>query len=381
MCLLMHKPAASVITRELADDIYKRNEDGFGIMYAEDNMLYTQKTLGNADAIWEIIQANQHREMLLHWRMRTHGNIDLTNCHPYEVYGDGSTMPVYMMHNGVLSTGNSKDATKSDTWHYIRDWIHPLTANDPSILFTHQMRTFISGHIGSSNKFAMMNHLGEVSICNRTSGIEHAGLWFSNTYAWDASKFGAVRPAYSGGYGYSRGYDDDWRYDRYMDTKATKPVTKSTPIAQTKTKQLTLPETGKRGRGRPRKHPVVTTTPTTEPTAPKHVPDLRSILVSDVRTLLKAGGLDTADKGVSNAALGKLVALLGYSDVADLVQMCEYGEMTEHQLLDCMNDPSMAWLFMYGTPMQLTADQQRSAAHDNARQAEVLGFSEWMDNL
>lgn len=115
----------------------------------------------------------------VHLRMRTHGNIDLDNCHPYEIADGGG----YLMHNGVLSFGNAKDTSKSDTWHYCRDHLDE-TAKDYD-LHNDEVIATIGKHIGSGNVFALMTGDGTISVVNRERGIEVQGVFFSNLYAWE----------------------------------------------------------------------------------------------------------------------------------------------------------------------------------------------------
>ena len=188
MCLLFFKPAAVRFTDAQLTDMYVKNPDGFGVMFARDNVLHISKNLGSVHDWIEFHRKYEHVDACWHTRMKTHGNIDLENAHPYPVYGFDAAhpLPVAMMHNGVLHTGNRADTTKSDTWHYIRSFLHPLTAKDPDVIFSPEFNDVISKHIGSSNKFAFMDSKGRVQIINKSAGIEWGGAWFSNTYAWSA---------------------------------------------------------------------------------------------------------------------------------------------------------------------------------------------------
>lgn len=228
MCLLINHPANTTFDFDDLADFYDHNSDGLGVMYAENGVLQVRKSLpASAVDAWEFYQKHcQGRECVIHLRMRTHGHTDLTNCHPYEVYGDKTDMPLYMAHNGILSTGNAKDVSKSDTWHYIRDFIIPLTKADPSVVFDGAFVDLIETHIGSSNKFIFMNHEGRVSIINERAFVEYKGAQLSNTYAWTSSRGGyGLRKAY-GGYttknygGYTSHADGAWweRELRLVDT-------------------------------------------------------------------------------------------------------------------------------------------------------------------
>lgn len=167
-------------TPGLIDDIFFSNRDGLGVMYHTTRGNKVAKSLPKSvTQAREFIQAfpNDDRDLACHWRMRTHGDIDTDNCHPYKVEGSG-----WLMHNGVLSTGNSADESKSDTWHYCRDFLDggvmEKVAHDEGFL------ALLADHIGSGNKFVMMTTDGRMSIAGYGRGIEVKGLWFSNTYAW-----------------------------------------------------------------------------------------------------------------------------------------------------------------------------------------------------
>jgi hypothetical protein len=49
MCLLFQKPANVTFSDEQLRDMYLRNQDGYGIMFAENNVLYTDKGIGRVE--------------------------------------------------------------------------------------------------------------------------------------------------------------------------------------------------------------------------------------------------------------------------------------------------------------------------------------------
>lgn len=192
MCLLHTHPANTPFDEADIKDFYLHNSDGLGVMWSENDVLYTHKCLPKtADDAWKFYQEHiQNRDCVVHWRMKTHGLIDLENCHPYTIFGAGSEMPMSLMHNGVLFTGNTKDIKKSDTWHYIEDWLKPLLAEHPEMFLNPIMQALIKDHIGSGNRFILMNHKGEQAIINEKDFVTYKGALLSNTYAWDSSKGG-----------------------------------------------------------------------------------------------------------------------------------------------------------------------------------------------
>ena len=186
MCILV-TGTASDLNRvlkahpELVMSIYDHNSDGIGVMYpSDDGVPLAHKalppTVADLGAWLDSVMPTDGRPMALHARFATHGNKDLDNCHPYPVDGG------YLMHNGVLATGNKPKPDKSDTWHYAR-WF--LDGQADTVFGTESGRYLLGHHIGTSNRFAYLDSKGQLHIVNKSTGVEYEGLWFSNTYAWD----------------------------------------------------------------------------------------------------------------------------------------------------------------------------------------------------
>lgn len=186
MCLLTTSTLADLKTvfldtPRLLEDVYDSNADGLGVMYPSSDGLIVTKVLPKS--LYEVQQffdslPSDDRQVACHWRMRTHGDVDMDNCHPYQV-SEG----IYLAHNGVLHTGNDADRSKSDTWHFIRDYLAHMT---PDMLHDAKFGEILGGFIGS-NRFAIMSADGRLSVVNKGQGVEAKGVWFSNTYAWTPS--------------------------------------------------------------------------------------------------------------------------------------------------------------------------------------------------
>lgn len=244
MCLIITGNSQQIrhtllTTPKMMEDIYDYNSDGIGFMYATArNTLRVRKFLPHryedfVKAIKRLPQDN--REIALHARYKTHGDIDLDNTHPYDVVPGR----IAMMHNGVLAHGNSADRTKSDTWHYIQNHVRPMLDAYPDAFTNEGVIALIESDIGTGNRFVFMNDHGQMEIYNKHTGIEHAGMWFSNTYAWAPEVLipgyykAPKRSAYSGNaWGSSYGLPGFSR-----NTDLTKPST--TAVTTTKPSPLT----------------------------------------------------------------------------------------------------------------------------------------------
>jgi len=205
MCLLIqHTPDTRFDKADLAD-FYAHNKDGMGVMYLHEGAVVVHKALPkSAEEAWEFYTRHaQGRDCAVHLRQRTHGDIDLEhNCHPYEI------MPgYYLMHNGVLHTGNKADPTKSDTYLFCRDYLRPQLEANPRLIKVEAWQAFLGEFIGSGNRFVLMTPEGAVSI--NMPDIEYKGAQMSNTYAWSAPMSTykptsnlATSPLWWGEYGY-----------------------------------------------------------------------------------------------------------------------------------------------------------------------------------
>src|SRR5262245_15054454 len=122
MCLIIDKPKHSDFGRDMLADFYQKNADGVGIMWKSGESVDVEKITSPSLEEWFRFY-DRHargRACLIHLRMRTHGDINEDNTHPYYV-GRG----YFLMHNGILQTGNAKDRSRSDTWHFIEDHLKP----------------------------------------------------------------------------------------------------------------------------------------------------------------------------------------------------------------------------------------------------------------
>jgi len=213
MCLII-TGASNKIRSTLLDtagmlaDIYSGNADGIGFMYGTKDGLKVNKFLPKSekDARAFIKRLpNDDRDVAIHFRMTTHGDTDLINCHPYDVVPGW----IAMMHNGILSMGNAADKSKSDTWHFIKNYLSGPVEKHPELIYETQFLTLLADYIGN-NRFVFMNGEGRMSHVNFSQGIEHDGMWFSNTYAWTPSM---LIPSYKSRYA---GFSKYGKYDSAM---------------------------------------------------------------------------------------------------------------------------------------------------------------------
>ena len=213
MCLLVSQPATSKFTDEFISGVYRLNSDGLGVMYAENNSLFIKRCVPNTEKeFFDFFKENiEGRDCAWHARMKTHGDIDMLNCHPYQVLSAEDGYPLYLAHNGILHTGNEADKKRSDTYHYIQDYLRPMLLKNPEFFLTEAFEDLVSAHIGHGNKFVLMDAYGNRVTVNQQQGVQHQGAWLSNTYAWDTDGTDHETKRFYGSYGGRKSsyWDDD----------------------------------------------------------------------------------------------------------------------------------------------------------------------------
>jgi len=196
MCLLIHHPKSAKVPRGFINDVVSKNSDGFGVMFGDGKRVRVIRSLGNAKEIQKLYDGFlRGRDCVMHFRMRTHGAVNLDNCHPYKV-NDG----LYMAHNGILHIGNDTVPSMSDTWHLIEYYLKPMLAKNPDLIFSVPFQEMLGKFIGASNKLSFVHRTGKTIVINRSAGLSFSGMWLSNTYAWNPGKFGykEAKPTFTG---------------------------------------------------------------------------------------------------------------------------------------------------------------------------------------
>lgn len=215
MCQILQGPSKLVKalllnTPGLLEDLHASNPDGFGVLYpTTSGPRIIKKLPRTAEDTRKIVKKlpDDDRPLAAHWRWRTHGLIDLENCHPYQVEGGAA------IHNGVLNVVDTKgNPDRSDTWHFAREFLDgsmKALVNSPKLLDL--VGEFIGG-----NRLVLMDDAGTMVLVNAYQGYVAQGVWIANEYAMDRSlvdlSYVKKAPSY-GSWSGSRSYADDFDYE------------------------------------------------------------------------------------------------------------------------------------------------------------------------
>jgi hypothetical protein len=207
MCLIIHrKKDTPVIDKAFFEDVHSSNKDGWGIMWRKFNSsgvcteVKTKKGLEFKD-FWKLYRTLESSdiEMLVHFRMRTDGDVNLDMCHPFKII-DG----VYMMHNGIIDYPYQEpDLTKSDTWCFIDQVLIDQIKLEPKIIRTEGFMFGMETICGSGSTLAFMDKDGIVIANTDRWKDTEFDVPVSNTYAY---RYGNPTKAYGNDY---KTYEDD----------------------------------------------------------------------------------------------------------------------------------------------------------------------------
>lgn len=173
MCIAIFKPAGKTIEKDRLAQCFKANPDGAGFMVAKNKELIILKGFFTFDEFWEAYQPYENEVAAIHFRIRTHGAIDVENCHPFAI-----NKSLGFIHNGIIS-GFGLEKT-SDTHHFNQMILKPLVNKyGNNILVNPSVKYLIESKIGYS-KFVVLDRHGNHSIFNKDKGNWNDEVWYSN---------------------------------------------------------------------------------------------------------------------------------------------------------------------------------------------------------
>lgn len=161
-----------------------RNKDGAGIAFVKDGKIVIDKGYFNFDTLYKAIKEVEDQEILVHFRISTHGGISMENCHPFLI--ESKTHPQItfaVCHNGQLPWRSTK--TQSDTACFVEDMLTPILNQNPWAFDGPEGRHLLASFIGIRNKITILRHDAadnrtDTIIVNHKEGNNAHGAWFSN---------------------------------------------------------------------------------------------------------------------------------------------------------------------------------------------------------
>ena len=173
MCIAIMKSENKKISKTTLQRCYESNPDGAGFMFAADKELTVKKGYFTFKEFYKEYKPHENKQVLLHFRIKTHGPIDKNNCHPFLVNSG-----LGFIHNGIIS--GYGDNKQSDTIDFNKSILQKIVAKHGNMgLFDDPMVELIENVIGYS-KLVFLDRHGNYRIMNEDKGHWNNGVWYSN---------------------------------------------------------------------------------------------------------------------------------------------------------------------------------------------------------
>lgn len=173
MCIAIVKPKNKIIPREVLQTCAEANPDGMGFAFCKDDKVYICKWVDDFDKFYEYYsKVETTSNMLIHFRIATHGEVCKDNCHPFKLNNR-----MALVHNGIISGYGSKTDNVSDTRDFIDKVIGKISYKQ---WYNPAFRELVGKVIGYS-KLGILDKTGRYFIVNEQKGVWDDGVWYSNS--------------------------------------------------------------------------------------------------------------------------------------------------------------------------------------------------------
>lgn len=177
MCIAILNTKQTTLKKQLLRNCWENNGDGAGILYINnDNKLEFFKEMNNFDTFYDkyidVRKKYGKRNMVLHFRISTHGKVNTTNCHPFLVNDS-----LGFVHNGMIYDVPTS-TEYSDTYMFNETVLKNFKEG-----FEHNqtIMEMLEVFIGNGSKLVFLNDDDNYFIVNEQAGHWNLGCWFSNS--------------------------------------------------------------------------------------------------------------------------------------------------------------------------------------------------------
>lgn len=172
MCIAIVKPIDKTISEETLKTCFTNNKDGCGFAYCKDGTVYMNKYMKFEDFIKDYKSLEATSPMLIHFRIATHGGVNIENTHPFKLNNK-----MALIHNGIISGYGDKGEGKSDT----RDFIDKVIGNISHKMWKNPSFIKLVGDAIGYSKLGILDKDGNYYIVNEHKGEWNDGVWYSNS--------------------------------------------------------------------------------------------------------------------------------------------------------------------------------------------------------
>jgi hypothetical protein len=216
MCVIVYKPKGISLDAEALQDCYTSNPDGLGYMYQPNGngRVRICKGMEFGHLVDEVTALEG--DVVLHFRLATHGEVNEANCHPFAITHDHDLLGTEecevraaIAHNGIMQKWAVRESEWSDTARFVSLHLAHLPRRKRHKAIKKEVKR-------SSSRFAMMSERG-VKLYG--DWVEKDEVWYSNDH-WQHTF-----PAWSYTYVPRTSGQTPWEYDAWDDTEQWAMIT------------------------------------------------------------------------------------------------------------------------------------------------------------
>lgn len=213
MCIIIVANKNKKIPNEHIKLASELNCDGFGMSASVNNKLFVYKSISmNSDDIIKLYNSIRQvatGDIVLHFRLATHGDVSDKLCHPFYVKKD-----LVMFHNGVIrdsvSGYSEHNKNESDTTAFVNNVLKNFKKgfqNNKTIM------NMIGTSVGEYNKLCFLDSTGNTTYTSSSKWVEYNGILYSNPdIFYDGENYRYINPA-------TMEYTTEDYYDDYYDSE------------------------------------------------------------------------------------------------------------------------------------------------------------------
>ena len=182
MCIAIYQAPGYRLTETELAACWENNPDGAGLSFFDKNReIVIKKTMNRSEFVdiynKAVKKHGRYTEMAVHFRIATHGGVNIDNCHPF--FTPDKSMSV--IHNGIIPVlFNSKKDPRSDTRVFVEEVIPSMPNN---WIDNEQLFNVVEEYIGNS-KLVVLGADTESSAYIFNENMGHWSgdkkIWFSN---------------------------------------------------------------------------------------------------------------------------------------------------------------------------------------------------------
>lgn len=174
MCVAIYSPAKLHLTEDVIRSCWQANPDGAGFAFVADSKVVISKGFMKCKEFLEgyntATKENPHSPFLIHFRIRTMGDKDELNTHPFPIKNGA------LIHNGSFDGTGAVFKGQSDTAKFAeRYYSHPAWNYEDISENKADLEKDIE-----YNKVAMLWDDSKYLILNESKGTWVGNIWFSN---------------------------------------------------------------------------------------------------------------------------------------------------------------------------------------------------------